>query len=195
MKKGIKTELISDVMSEQIIAKTTQLVKEYGTQGVSVSKILKELDISNRVFYNRFHNIDEVLQTVYINSVIQMRKNIQKDIPSDTDFFEYATNLAIECLTDTYELLKQFSHYTFEHYALSEQNRAWWTENIKKLFEYAMEKNIIRKDIDYEALSYFVWCVCRGLNTDAVTRNFSRDEAIKYLKAGFNCFMDGLKIR
>ncbi|MDD6735544.1 MAG: TetR/AcrR family transcriptional regulator [Clostridiales bacterium] len=194
MKKNNKSSLISDEMSDRIIEKTAQLVKESGTQKITVSKILKELDISNRVFYNRFNNIDEVLQTVYINSIMQMRKIVQKEIPADVDFFEYATQLAIKCLTDTYELLKQFSHYTFEHYSLSEQNRIWWTEHIKKLFLYAMDNNLIRKDIDYEALSYFIWCVCRGLNTDAVTRNFSRDEAIRYLKAGFGCFMDGLKL-
>ncbi len=188
-----KAVLICDEMSDKIIETTARLVKESGAQGVTVRSILKELDISNRVFYNRFHNLDEVLQTVYINLVTELKKNITGEIPTDIDFWDYTMQLAIKCLTDTYELLKQFSHYTFEHYELSEQNRIWWMENIKKLFLYARDNNLVKPGLDYDGLSYFVWCVCRGLNTDAVTRDYSRTEAVEYLKAGFTCFIDGIK--
>ncbi len=191
MKK--EAALIYDEMSDKIIEATTRLVKETGAQGVTVRTILKELDISNRVFYNRFHNLDEVLQTVYINLLTQLKKNISGEIPADVDFWDYTMQLAIKCLTDTYEVLKQFSHYTFEHYSLSEENRIWWMDNIKKLFLYARDNDLIRSDLDFDALSYFVWCVCRGLNTDAVTRDYSRSEAVDYLKAGFTCFIDGIK--
>ena len=106
MKK--ETALICDEMSDEIIEVTTRLVKETGAQGVNVRTILKELDISNRVFYNRFHNIDEVLQTVYLNLISQLKNNVSLNVPKNIDFWDYTMELAIRCLTDTYEILKQF---------------------------------------------------------------------------------------
>lgn len=193
MKKNSDTELIVDEMSDKIIATTSKLVTEFGTQYVTVRKILNEMNISNRVFYNRFHNLDEVLQAVYLDFVIKMRGNFQGSIPEDMDFFEYVTHVIVKCMIDTYDMRRQFSQYTFEHNSLTEQNRIWWIEKITNLLEEAKERGIVRKDIDSEAISYFAWCVCRGVNADAVARKLSKTEAVEYLKIGFRCILDGIK--
>lgn len=49
----MKTELIFDEMSETIIATAAKLASESGTETINVRRILQELGITNRVFYNR----------------------------------------------------------------------------------------------------------------------------------------------
>ena len=88
----------------------------------------------------------------------------------------------------------QVSRYMFEHDSLTENNRIWWTGEIKKLIEYGKQQNLI-KDVDPEELSYSIWCFCRGYNADAVGRNLSKEDAVRYFKFGFGCFLDGLKLR
>ena len=55
------SKLIYDEVSEQIIDITEKLTVSEGAHNINVRKILKHLGITNRVFYNRFHNIEEVL--------------------------------------------------------------------------------------------------------------------------------------
>ena len=192
--KKTETDLISDEMSEQIIATTAKLVTEFGTQYVTVRKILNEMNISNRVFYNRFHNLDEVLQAVYLDLILKMRENL-KAVPEDMDYFEYATHVVVKCMIDTYDMWRQFSQYSFEHSSLTEQNRLWWTGRITEILNKAKELGVVRKDINSEQLAYFTWCICRGVNADAVSRKLSKTEAIECLKDGFECLLEGIKAR
>ena len=60
-----KEGLINDEMSQKIIEHTESLVTLHGSRCITVRKILSEMGITNRVFYNRFHNIDQVLEIVY----------------------------------------------------------------------------------------------------------------------------------
>ncbi len=193
MKNAADVELIHDEMSDQIIATTAKLVTEHGTQYITVRKILNEMNISNRVFYNRFHNLDEVLQAVYLDFVLKMRANFQGSIPADMDFFEYVTHVTVKCMIDTYDMRRHFSQYTFEHNSLTEQNRVWWIEKITHLLEEAKKRGIVRQDVDSASLSYFAWCVCRGVNADAVARQLSKAEAVECLSCGIRCILDGIK--
>lgn len=187
--------LITDDISDKIIETTEKLVTEKGADGVTVSEVLRVLGVSNRVFYNRFRNIDEVLKIVYTNLVMRMRKNIQLEISDSEDFFEYARKIIVKSLTDTYDLKKNFSQYTFEHDSISEDNRIWWTSKIKQLFTYGIDRGILKSDLDTDTLSYFLWCLCRGCNADAVSRNLTKEEATKCLLSGFDYFVEGVKAK
>lgn len=187
--------LIKDAVSNNIIEITEKLVTEKGADSVTVSSVIRALGVSNRVFYNRFHNIDEVLKIVYSNLVLRMRKNIQIEISDNEDFFEYAKRIIVKSLMDTYDLKRNFSQYTFEHDSISEDNRIWWTTKIKQLFKYGMDKGLLKKDLDTDTLSYFVWCLCRGCNADAVSRNLTKEEAAKCLLSGFDYFIEGVKAK
>ena len=55
--KPLEDKLITDEMSFKIIETTENLVTTNGARNINVRQILKELEITNRVFYNRFHNI------------------------------------------------------------------------------------------------------------------------------------------
>ena len=123
-----------------------------------------------------------------------MRGNLKDSFPEDTDFFEYVTDVVIKCMLDTYDMRRQFSQYTFEHGSLTEQNRVWWTGKIVELAEEAKKRNLIRQEVDSESLAYFIWCVCRGINTDAAVRKLSKIEAVKNLKEGFGYILEGIRV-
>ena len=159
-------ELIRDAMSETIIQTVENMVMENGAHGITVRKVLAVLNISNRVFYNRFRNIEEVLEIVYKNTIIKVRESLTVTLDSEKDFFE------------------NDSH--------SQSNYTWWMSEIKKLIDFAKEKKFI-KDVDSEVMSYAIWCFCRGYNADAVARNLPREEAVRRFRYSFSYLLEGLK--
>ena len=74
---GKRPDKIQDALSEQIVQIVAQLAAEEGAHKVTVTQVINALGMANRVFYNRFSNIDEVLQIVYRNAVRQMHENIE----------------------------------------------------------------------------------------------------------------------
>ena len=64
-------ELIVDGMSQRIIDVASYLVTTEGAHNFNVCKILNHLGIANRVFYNRFHKIEEALNIISENSILQ----------------------------------------------------------------------------------------------------------------------------
>ena len=193
--KPNKVDLISDEMSAKIIETVEMLVTSYGAEELNVRRILKELDITNRVFYNRFHNINEVLEIVYRNTIIKIRETMPKnfDVSSKEEFFERVMDIVVHSLTSSYDHKMQFNQYVFRRDSISESNSRWWCGEIKKLIDYAMEKGYIKK-VDSEVLSYSIWCFIRGYNADAVGRNLPKEEAVENFKYSFGFLMDGLKL-
>ena len=187
-----KIELIIDEMSEKIVKAAESIVTSSGTSSLTVRKILQTLGITNRVFYNRFRNIDEVLAIVYKNTVLKIRESVVMDFDNETDFFEGVTDMVVKTLISSYDKKMQFNSYVFENDSLSQSNYEWWTGEIKKLIVYAKEHNYI-KDVDEEIMSYSVWCFCRGFNADAVGRKLPREEAVQYFKYSFGILLDGLR--
>ncbi len=191
-KKRVPEELIEDAMSERIIETAARLATAEGAHTVTVRRILQTLGITNRVFYNRFHNIDEVLGIVYRNMIVKIRGDIISDYDGSTDFFEYVMDVIERSLLISYDTKMQFNQYVFENDSLSGNNYRWWTGEIKKLIEYAKERKLI-KDVDSEVMSYSIWCFCRGYNADAVGRNLPREEAVKRFRYSFSYLLEGLR--
>ncbi len=186
--------LISDSISDEIVKITEDLATKDGAHTVTVRKILEKLGTTNRVFYNRFRNIDEVLQIVYKNAVMKMHDSVITEFDITKDFFEYVTDVATSVLVKTYEIKMQFSQYMFEHDSLTDFNREWWTAKIHEILDYGTKHNLIKK-VDFDTISYAAWCFCRGFNADALSRKIPIEDAVKYFKAGFGCFLDGLKLQ
>ena len=184
--------LIVDEMSDKIVETAKNLVTLQGVSNLTVRRILKELNITNRVFYNRFHNIEEVLDVVYKNTTLKIRESITDDLDSSTDFFEHVMDVVVNSLVMSYETKMQFNQYVFENDSLSQSNYEWWTGRIKKLIDYAMEHDYI-KQVDSDVLSYSLWCFCRGYNADAVGRKIPKEEAIAKFKYSFGFILEGLK--
>jgi len=184
--------LICDEMSNRIIEVAEDIATENGAQSVTVRKILQALGITNRVFYNRFRNIDEVLSMVYNGMIPRIRESFSAEIDESRDFFEQVMELVVKALLLSYDTKMQFNSYVFESDSLSQSNYLWWTEEIKKLIVYAKQRNYI-KDVDPDILSYSIWCFCRGYNADAVGRRLPRDEAVKNFRYSFSFLLEGLK--
>ncbi len=185
-------KLICDEMSEKIINTAQWLTINEGSHNLNVRKILKKLDITNRVFYNRFHNIEEVLDIISEKSIMEIRNSLHFHFDESKDFFQQIMDEVEKTLIISYETRMNFAHYVFENDSVSDDNYNWWTTEIKKILEYAIEKGYIKK-VDTDITSYSIWCFIRGFNTDAISRKLSLEEALKRYRYGFRIILEGLK--
>ncbi|MBO5884032.1 MAG: TetR/AcrR family transcriptional regulator [Clostridia bacterium] len=185
-------ELICDEMSALIIRTAEEIATEKGADKVTVRSILVALGITNRVFYNRFHNIDEVLTIVYENTVLKIRKSLSSGFDPDGDFFSQVIDIVAKTLRLSYENKMRFNQYVFEYDSESDDNFKWWNSEIKKLIEYGKVKGHL-KDVDTEIMSYAIWCFIRGYNADAIGRAIPMDEAERNFKYSFGVLLDGMK--
>lgn len=183
---------INDAMSEKIIGATQSLVTDIGTEKITVRMVLNTLGISNRVFYNRFSNIEEVLDIIYENTVMNIRKTMMTGIDPEKDFFAQVTDMVTAALGMSYDKKMNFSYYVFENDSTSKENYLWWTERIKNLIEYAKENGHIT-DVDSDAVSYSIWCFCRGYNADAVCRGLPKEQAIESFRYSFGLLLNGMR--
>ena len=186
-----RQERIHDDISDQIVEIVARIAAAEGAHKVTVRKIITEMGVTNRVFYNRFANIDEVLRIVYRNAVVRMRENIKPEFHDRASFEKFCIDTAVNVLMQTFDVKIQFRRYVFEHDSLTEENRIWWYEKIKKYYQYAMEKGFA-KPVDANALCYAIWCFCRGYYADAVSRQLSCEEAVRYFTFGFTCLLNGV---
>ncbi len=185
--------LIVDEMSDRIIAVAERMAMTNGAHTVNVRKILLELGITNRVFYNRFRNIEDVLGIVYLKVSEQIRENVTWESNTQEEFFERVTDTVANTLIRSYDLKKQFNQYMFENDSRSQSNYEWWMNAIKQMLTYAKGKGYVRADADVEVLSYSLWCFWRGYNADAVGRGVPKSEAVKNCKYSFGIILDGLR--
>ena len=185
-------ELIHDIMSEEILKVAEEIATTEGAHSLNVRKILKRLDITNRVFYNRFHNIEEVLEIISTESILKVRTSLNFHFDEKRDFFEQIMEEVEKTLIISYETRMNFVHYVFENDSVSDSNYKWWTEEITKIINYAVNKGYI-KDVDTEMTCYAIWSFIRGFNTDAIGRKLPLEEALKRYRYGFKIILDGLK--
>lgn len=185
-------ELIKDEMSDKIISAAEKIATSSGPEALTVRKILQHLAITNRVFYNRFHNISEVLDIVYQNTIQKIRDTIPTEFDPDKDFFEQVIDFVANTLVISYRAKNHFNYYVFENDSVSDYNYRWWMQKIREIIEYAKEKRYIQ-NIDSEVMSYSIWCFCRGYNADAVGRGLPMNEAIKNFKYSFAFLLNGLR--
>ena len=185
-------KLIYDEVSEQIIDAAEKLMISEDAHDLNVRKILKYLGITNRVFYNRFHNIDEVLDIISERSVLQVRESLNFHFDESKDFFVQIMDEVEKTLVISYETRMNFAHYVFENDSVTDSNYKWWITEIKKILDYAIEKEYIKK-VNTDMTSYAIWCFVRGFNADAIGRKLSLEEALKRYRYGFKFILDGLK--
>ena len=133
--KEKKADLIYDEISENIVFVAGELAREQGARNVTVKKVIDKIGVSNRVFYNRFHNINDVLELVHDAAVLKMRESLNSDIDINEDFFGYVEDITVKTLINTYDVKQQFSQYMFEYDSKTETNHRWWTDKVKEIIE------------------------------------------------------------
>ena len=186
-----RPDKIQDALSERIVQIVARLAAEEGAHKVTAKQVINELGMANRVFYNRFSNIDEVLRIVYRNAVVQMHTNIEPHFHDRDSFLQFCTDVAVRVLMQTYDVKMQFRCYVFEHDSLTEENRLWWADKIKKYYAIALEHGYA-KEVDIDALCYTIWCFCRGYYADTLSRQLPKEEAVRYFSFGFACLLSGV---
>lgn len=193
LEDGDNLELIRDEMSDTIIQTVEELVMTEGAYSVNVRRILQTLDITNRVFYNRFHNINQVLDIIYEKMVLKIRESIQTAYDPEKDFFETVTDIATSTLVISYKTKMNFNQYVFDNDSRSQKNYEWWKSEIEKIIEYGKEKEYIKKDLVTNVISYSVWCFIRGYNADALGRKIPLRDAEANFRYSFSVLLDGMK--
>ena len=187
-----KPALICDGMSEEIVRTAEQIVIHTGAENITVRRILQTMGITNRVFYNRFRNIGEVLDIVYESMVLKIRDSITAKFDPEGDFFAQVIDIVANTLVMSYDIKMNFSHYVFESDSLSHRNYDWWKTEIKKLIEFGKVHGHLR-NVDTDVMSYAIWCFIRGYNADALARGIPRDRAVEDFKYSFRVLLDGMK--
>ena len=184
--------LISDEMSQVIVSTAERLVLSEGVSNITVRKILCELGITNRVFYNRFHNIDDVLNVVYINTILKIRESVSGIDPNE-DFFTQVIGIVAATLTMSYETKMNFSGYVFANDSVSARNFEWWNGEILRIIEYGIHHGHFKKELNKESMAYAIWCFIRGYNADAIARGVPKQKAVEDFKYSFGILLDGMK--
>lgn len=185
-------DLIDDEMSQKIIATAEDIAHSFGIEQVNVRRILQTLGITNRVFYNRFHNIEEVLDIIYQRTSLKIRESVLDKFDFNKDFFEQVKDIVANTLVKSYENKENLNQFIFESDSNSEDNYFWWKEEISKIIEYGKEIGVL-KDIDTDIMSYSIWCFIRGYNADALGRAIPKEIATKNFKYSFGVLLDGMK--
>ena len=142
----MENKYINDAMSENIIQCTKALALENGAGKLNVRTVLNSLGITNRVFYNRFSNIEQVLDIVYCRMVISMRESLCFDIDPQRDFFEQVKEIVVSTLVSSYQLKMKFNSYVFESDSETDENFRWWIKRIEGLhvcITYQFEQDVL----------------------------------------------------
>lgn len=184
---------IHDEMREKIVEETARLALSEGAGEVTVRKIIRALGVTNRVFYNRFANVDEVLSIVYQDMAVRMRESVLTRFDPKGDFFGQITEMAAQTLRLSYRLKLGMNQYVFMQDSASPENFLWWKERIRSLIELGKENALVKKSLDGEAMSYAIWCFIRGYNTDAFARELPEEEAVAGFRYSFGVLLDGMK--
>lgn len=190
--KNLDKELIVDEMSQKIVDTAEEIAHNFGVENVNVRKLMQVLDITNRVFYNRFHNIEEVLDIIYQRTSLKIRESILLKFDPNKDFFEQVKNIVADTLIKSYENKENLNQFIFESDSQSAANYSWWKSEIEKLINFGKENNLL-KDIETEKMSYAIWCFIRGYNADALGRNLPREQAVENFKYSFGVLLDGMR--
>ncbi len=188
-------QLIHDEMREKIVQTAAALALNQGAGEVTVRKIIRELGVTNRVFYNRFHNVEEVLSLVYQDMAIQMRQSILERFDPAGDYFGQITDIAAGTLKLSYRLKLGMNQFVFIQDSVSAENFLWWRERIQGLIDLGKENRVVRDDLDCDKISYAIWCFIRGYNTDALARGIPEEEAVDGFLYSFGILLDGMRAR
>ena len=188
-----KTNMITDEISEQIINVAEHLALSEGGEKLTVRRVLQEMGgVSNRVFYNRFKNIDEVLTVIYERIAVKLRESISEDFDPQGDFTEQVIAVVTNTLIMSYHLKMNFNHYIFETDSVTNANFKWWKTEISRLIELGKAKGQLSARVDTEKMSYAIWCFIRGYNADAISRGLPKEQATENFRYAFRVLLKGM---
>ena len=186
--RGIRLE---DETSKTIIATAAQIARREGMEELTVKRVLTELKVSNRVFYNRFRNIDDVIQVLYEDLVQEIRSSLERVQQPAQSYPDYLLELAVAAVEKIYQNTLHFKQYLFSYQVANDTNRDWWLKKIQQLLRSGMEQGELKVN-DPVKMSYGVWCFCLGFHRDAVGEELTEQEAMDAFREAFSCLIQGM---
>ncbi len=186
--RGIRLE---DETSKTIIATAAQIARREGMEELTVKRVLTELKVSNRVFYNRFRNIDDVIQVLYEDLVQEIRSSLERVQQPAQSYPDYLLELAVAAVEKIYQNTLHFKQYLFSYQVANDTNRDWWLKKIQQLLRRGMEQGELKVN-DPVKMSYGVWCFCLGFHRDAVGDELTEQEAMDAFREAFSCLIQGM---
>ena len=139
--RGIRLE---DETSKTIIATAAQIARREGMEELTVKRVLTELKVSNRVFYNRFRNIDDVIQVLYEDLVQEIRSSLERVQQPAQSYPDYLLELAVAAVEKIYQNTLHFKQYLFSYQVANDTNRDWWLKKIQQLLRRGMEQGELK---------------------------------------------------
>ncbi len=186
-------EMIQDEVSSKIVETARKLLDVKHSGLITVRDILNEMQITNRVFYNRFHNMEEVLEILHEEEINKVREGIFKPYEEGEDFEAYCELIALKTLLLSNERQYYMSQFIFFFDSADNRNYEWWSSAIGEIVAKGKEMGYFRPDLDETAFGYGVWCFIRGFNADAVARNIPKNETIRMFRYCFHLILEGAK--
>ena len=183
---------LDDETTKKIIAAATGIAQQEGIEQVSVKRILSEMGVSNRVFYNRFCNIDELIQILY-NELVQEIRSCLKSVKEEGQcYYSYLLELAVAVVRKIYHNNLHFRRHLMSYRASNESNRNWWLSQIQQILQDGINRGLL-KPMDTAAVSYGVWCFCLGFHKEAIGEALDGEEAIAAFSQSFALLIEGMK--
>lgn len=187
--RGVRLE---DETAKEIIRTATEIAQKEGIEQLSVKRILSEMGVSNRVFYNRFRNIDDIIQILYNELVEEIRSCIKLEQQEDQTYYDYLLDLAVGVVTKIYHNNLHFRRHLLSYQASKENNRNWWLNRIQTILKDGMNQGLL-KPMKEDAVSYGVWCFCLGFHKEAIGENLSGKQAVAAFRESFALLIEGMK--
>lgn len=184
---------IKDKTAKSILRTAVIIAQREGLEQLSVKRILSEMKISNRVFYNRFRNIDDVIEVMYCEFVGFLREKISLEYFSDTEhYYDTMLDLATDVVKKMYGNDIHFRLRLLSYETSKENNRAWWLNQIQEILRDGIKRGLL-KPMDEYAVSCGIWCFCLGFHKEALGSQISEEQAISAFRQSFSCLIDGIK--
>lgn len=188
--RGIQIE---DKTTKAIVRTAAVIAQREGLEKLTVKRILSEMKVSNRVFYNRFRNIEDLIEVMYHQFVDTVRERINPERLADTEhYYETMLELAVGVVRKMYHNDIHFRLRLLSYEASKESNRNWWLKQIQEILKDGVNRGLL-KPMNEQAVSYGVWCFCLGFHKDALGKNINEEEAISAFRESFSYFIEGMK--
>ncbi|MBE7042550.1 MAG: TetR/AcrR family transcriptional regulator [Ruminococcaceae bacterium] len=189
--RGIQIE---DETTVTIIRVAKEIAQKEGIEQLSVKRILTEMKVSNRVFYNRFRNIEDVIELLYEQAVNSFRGIIDLSLLEQSEnYYETLENLAVNVVRCLYQNNIHFRARLLTYEASKDNNRNWWITQIQDILRNGVERGLLRP-MDELAVARGIWCFCLGFHKEALGNSVSEQDAISSFRASFSIFISGMKM-
>ncbi len=182
MSHDMKTprQLRTEKVKNDIMAATTDIIREYGTDCVTVANICKSAGVSVGSFYHHFGSKDELLSH-YLIDAFDRRADEFENIGNGNvveDLLEYYRLYNAFLLDQGFDFIRNFytntnkGLYSRRNYLLGTKSHVPLTRTVDRILRTAKEKGQLAEDCDIEQLIYdmsvlekgvlFDWCLCDG---------------------------------